>query len=100
MLTNKATKRPKLEPVTSLRKLAAHPLLDELPGAALVVYLRIVAASSGNGRRGINVRNRDLHKDERTAQAVVQRLVRAGLVAIRYHHDQKKAVTYRILDLL
>jgi hypothetical protein len=71
--------RPRLRPDTRVVDLARSPLLDDLNHNALVVYIRLVAASAKQGRR-VRVRNRDLLVDQRGAIRAIRELERAKLV--------------------
>lgn len=73
----------KLEPNTRIVELVTSPLLDDLDGAALVVYLRLVGASAKLGRR-MTIKNRKLHQNPRTAARVMHELEKAKLVRVKF----------------
>lgn len=72
-----------LKPQTTLRKLVDSPIVDQLNGAELLVYLRLIAEGSAPGKP-IEMLNGHLHRNLRTAQKVLRRLERAKLVRVRY----------------
>jgi hypothetical protein len=72
----------KFRPDTRVVDLAASPLLEALNHNALVVYIRLVAASARQGPR-MKIRNRDLLSDQRGAIRGLRELERAKLVRTR-----------------
>lgn len=69
-------------PHHALFEIARSPLLDDLTGSELVVYLRLVALSDRYGLAGRPV-NRDLHKDASTASRALSSLAERGLIRVR-----------------
>lgn len=87
----------KLKPDTTIEALAASPLLDDLGTSALIVYLRLVAASAKQGRK-FQISNRKLHKVPRTAARVIRELEHHKLVQV--HFDRTDDGMLRTVELL
>lgn len=75
---------PRFHSLTTIRELTRSPLLGDLTKAALVVYLKILAATPARGRRRVAIHNADLHHTPRTAIAMVKALEKRGLVRLHY----------------
>lgn len=62
-----------ISPHTKVRDLASNPLLDDLTHSAILVWLRVVAATATQGSH-VRITNVDLHKVPRTAQRALVEL--------------------------
>ncbi len=91
----------RIRPDTRVADLAQHELLDQLNGAALVVYLRLVAASMKQGKK-IHIRNIELvptDKSGATVQRALRELKEMKLVTVKYNtgEDREKSRTVELL---
>jgi hypothetical protein len=71
---------------TTVRALAAHPIVDSITPLELVVYLRVVASADGNGVSiATNGELKPGHAgDPRPIVAAIRRLAERGLLKIHY----------------
>lgn len=77
----------RITPDTKVVALAAHPLLDQLSGNELPVYLRLVAATRSQRAREVFVKNEDLFREPQTASRILRRLVAKKLIVIHLDGD-------------
>lgn len=88
------THQDRLNATSDVRDLSASPLLDELNGSELVVYIRLIGQRARTARRRMVVRNRDLHRDASTASRALAALEAHGLVRV---HGDGAARTVEVL---
>ena len=86
----------KFKPTTTVVDIARSTLLDDLGHSALVVYLRLVAASAEQGKH-MTIKNRHLHRNPRTAAAVMGELKKAKLVRVTFKDTDDGRV--RVVEL-
>ncbi len=82
--------------------LAKSPLLDDLSGSELVVYLRLLAATgaptAGRARVLVTSTNADLYaRDPRTVVRALRHLEELKLIAIQYDVSQRPGRTIEVL---
>lgn len=94
----KVTTTPRLTPAASLSDVAAHPLLDELTGTELVIYLRLLAAAGEAGSRKIEPLNASLYRgDAKIAAKALRSLDTRKLITIEYDNTKRpgRSITVR-----
>lgn len=82
---------------TTIRELAASPLLETLSGPQLVILLRIVALTAASKKRKMRIRNADLYRDARTTSRVLRELEELGLLRIVYDGVGRIARTIEVV---
>lgn len=78
-----------ITPDTKVLALAAHPLLDQLSGNELAVYLRIIAAGGRQRTRRARITNAELFRDAQTASRILRRLAEKDLITISIDGDDR-----------
>lgn len=77
------TKSFRIKPETQVVELAKSELLERLNQSALIVYLRLIAASATRGRSFV-IKNSKLHTQVRAARRALVELEQARLVRMTF----------------
>lgn len=88
-------KKIAIGPKTPVAELARSELLDQLTGAELVVYLRLVGMTGDKATTVVDAKNAELHDSPRVARSALSKLEERKLV--RVNLDGRAGRTIEVL---